>query len=70
MLDVLLIALVIGFFLVADLFVRGCARILDRGPRRHSGGPAMTAADVVFFVIIAALLAYLAWALIAPEDLQ
>lgn len=29
----------------------------------------MTAADVVFFVVIAALLAYLAWALIAPEDL-
>ena len=31
MVDVLLIALVIGFFLIADLFVRGCARILDRG---------------------------------------
>ena len=30
----------------------------------------MTGADVVFFVIIAGLLAYLAWALIAPEDLQ
>jgi len=30
----------------------------------------MTAADVVFFIIIAALLGYLAWALIAPEDLQ
>jgi len=30
----------------------------------------MTASDVVFFVIIAALLVYLAWALIAPEDLQ
>jgi hypothetical protein len=30
----------------------------------------MTAADVVFFVIIAALLGYLAWALVAPEDLQ
>jgi uncharacterized membrane protein YtjA (UPF0391 family) len=30
----------------------------------------VTAADVVFFVIIAALLVYLAWALIAPEDLQ
>ena len=31
MVDVLLIALVIGFFVFADLFVRGCARILDRG---------------------------------------
>ena len=31
MLDVLFIALTIGFFLVADLFVRGCVRILDRG---------------------------------------
>jgi len=30
MFDVLLIALVIGFFVIADLFVRGCARILDR----------------------------------------
>jgi hypothetical protein len=30
----------------------------------------MTFSDVVFFVIIAALLVYLAWALIAPEDLQ
>jgi len=30
----------------------------------------MTAADIVFFVIIAGLLVYLAWALIAPEDLQ
>ena len=30
----------------------------------------MTVSDVVFFVIIAALLVYLAWALIAPEDLQ
>lgn len=35
MLDVFLIALVIGFFLVADLFVRGCARILDRGTDQH-----------------------------------
>ena len=31
MLDVLLIALIIGFFAVADLFVRGCGRILERG---------------------------------------
>jgi K+-transporting ATPase KdpF subunit len=30
----------------------------------------MTTADVVFFVIIAGLLVYLAWALITPEDLQ
>ena len=30
----------------------------------------MTAADVVFLVIIAGLVVYLAWALIAPEDLQ
>ena len=30
----------------------------------------MTASDIVFFVIIAGLLLYLAWALIAPEDLQ
>jgi uncharacterized membrane protein YtjA (UPF0391 family) len=30
----------------------------------------VTAADIVFFVVIAALLVYLAWALIAPEDLQ
>jgi len=30
MVDVLVIALVIGFFLIADLFVRGCARILER----------------------------------------
>jgi hypothetical protein len=30
----------------------------------------MTAADIVFFVIIFGLLVYLAWALVAPEDLQ
>ena len=30
----------------------------------------MTAADVVSFIIIAALLVYLTWALIAPEDLH
>ncbi len=30
----------------------------------------MTTSDIVFFVIIAALLVYLAWALVAPEDLQ
>jgi hypothetical protein len=35
MLDVLFIALAIGFFLVADLFVRGCARILDRDQDDH-----------------------------------
>jgi len=35
MLDVLLIALIIGFVLVADLFVRGCARILDRRADEH-----------------------------------
>jgi hypothetical protein len=35
MFDVLLIALVIGFFVVADLFVRGCARILDRSADEH-----------------------------------
>jgi hypothetical protein len=31
MLDLLLIALIIGFFVVADLFVRGCGRLVDRG---------------------------------------
>jgi hypothetical protein len=30
MLDVLLIALIIGFFVVADLFVGGCGHIVDR----------------------------------------
>jgi phage shock protein PspC (stress-responsive transcriptional regulator) len=30
----------------------------------------VTASDIVFFVILAGLLVYLAWALIAPEDLQ
>jgi len=31
MLDVLLIALCIGFFVVTDLFVGACGRIVDRG---------------------------------------
>lgn len=31
MVDVLLIALVILFFVAAELFVRGCARVVDRG---------------------------------------
>ncbi len=31
MLDLVLIALVVGFFVVADLFVSGCRRIVDRG---------------------------------------
>ena len=35
MTDVLLIALAIGFFLGADLFVRGCSRILERGSDEH-----------------------------------
>ena len=35
MLDVFLIALVIGFFIVAELFVRGCGRIVDRGLDDH-----------------------------------
>jgi len=30
----------------------------------------MTAADIVFSIIAAALLVYLTWALVAPEDLQ
>ena len=30
----------------------------------------MTLSDVAFLVIIAGLLVYLAWALIAPEDLR
>jgi hypothetical protein len=30
MLDLLLIVLIIGFFVVADLFVRGCGRLVDR----------------------------------------
>lgn len=30
MFDVLLIVLIIGFFVLADLFVRGCGRIVDR----------------------------------------
>ncbi len=39
MADVLLIALVIGFFIVAELFVRGCGWIVDRGldDRREDG---------------------------------
>jgi hypothetical protein len=35
MLDVLFIALTIDFFLVVDLFVGGCARILARGLDDH-----------------------------------
>lgn len=31
MLDVLIIALIIGFFVIVDLFVHGCTRILERG---------------------------------------
>jgi hypothetical protein len=31
MFDVLLIVLIIAFFVSADLFVRGCGRIVDRG---------------------------------------
>jgi hypothetical protein len=31
MLDLLLIALVVGSFVVADLVVRGCGRVVDRG---------------------------------------
>jgi hypothetical protein len=30
----------------------------------------VTASDIVFIVVVAALLAYLGWALLAPEDLQ
>lgn len=30
----------------------------------------MSASDIVLLIIVAALLAYLVWALIAPEDLQ
>jgi hypothetical protein len=36
MVDVLLIALVIGFFLAADLFVRGCGRIVERSSDERS----------------------------------
>jgi len=36
MVDVLLIALVIGFFLAADLLVRGCGRIVERSSDEHS----------------------------------
>jgi hypothetical protein len=36
MLDVLIIGLVLLFFLLADLLVRGCRRIVDRRPE---GGP-------------------------------
>ncbi len=35
MLDVLLIALIIGFFVAVDLFVRGCGRIVDRDLDDH-----------------------------------
>jgi hypothetical protein len=35
MIDVLLIALAIAFFAAADLFVRGCTRILERGGDEH-----------------------------------
>jgi len=31
MLDVLLIAVTIAFFVVADFFVRGCGHVVDRG---------------------------------------
>jgi hypothetical protein len=39
MIDVLFIALAIGFFVVADLFVRGCSWILDRGLDNHQEDP-------------------------------
>jgi hypothetical protein len=37
MLDVLLIAVLVGFFVTADLFVGGCRRIVDRGRDDQSG---------------------------------
>ena len=36
MIDVLLIALTVGFFVVADLFVRGCGRIVERSSDERS----------------------------------
>jgi len=39
MLDVALIALLVVFFVVADLFVGGCRRVVDRGSDEGPGGP-------------------------------
>ena len=67
MIDVLLIALVIVFFFLAELFVRGWG-ILSAAAT--STRPANDGLRHRLLRHVAALLAYLVWALIAPEDLQ
>ena len=65
--DLIFSAAVIAFFVLAALFVRGCAWILEVG--RARGGRTMSGEDVVGLVAAIAVLAYLVYALLAPERL-
>ena len=62
------VALVLGFFALAVLFVRACELVL--GARRRSRRNAVVSVEnVIGLVLAVAVLAYLVYALLAPERL-
>ena len=66
MLDLLFLLVVIVFFALAVAFVRGCGRIAGSADAR---GAPMRVGDIVLLVLALGVLAYLVWALLAPERL-
>ena len=61
--DIVFIAVVVGFFALAVLFVKACESILEQ-ERRLVGWQ-----NAVGLVLSIAVLAYLVYALLAPEKL-
>ena len=77
--DFAFVAIILAFFAVAALFVVACDRIIGADDESMPGvfgaggrtgeGCGMSGDDIVGLIIAVALLAYLVFALVAPEKL-
>lgn len=67
--DVVFVAIVVGFFVVAALFIRACELIVGRALPAEEERRRLTVDNAVGLVLAVALLAYLSYALLAPERL-
>jgi K+-transporting ATPase KdpF subunit len=66
--DIIFIAAVVGFFAVAVAFIRACEVLLG-GSRAEEGRGTVSVDNAVGLALAVAVLAYLVYALLAPEKL-
>ena len=67
--DLVFVVLVVGFFALAVLFVRACELVVGEPAPLEEAARAVSVENAIGLVLAVALLAYLVYALLAPERL-